>query len=83
MAFKNASTAAVLAAACLGASAQLQPVDASDPVAPLVNQLDLEKYKATIKGLTTFGDRRRQGEPAQKPRVERSHAGRSRGRRAR
>lgn len=31
---------------------------ANDPVAALVGQLDLEKYKATIKGLTTFGDRR-------------------------
>ena len=29
-----------------------------DPVAPLVSRLDLEKYKATIKGLTAFGDRR-------------------------
>jgi len=31
---------------------------ADDPVAILVKQLDLEKYKATIKGLTLFGDRR-------------------------
>jgi hypothetical protein len=30
----------------------------ADPVAALVSQLDLEKYKATIKGLTQFGDRR-------------------------
>jgi hypothetical protein len=29
-----------------------------DPVQSLVHQLDLEKYKATIKGLTQFGDRR-------------------------
>ena len=29
-----------------------------DPVATLVGGLDLEKYKATIKGLTQFGDRR-------------------------
>src|SRR5688572_14813340 len=29
-----------------------------DPVRTLVNRLDLEKYKATIKGLTQFGDRR-------------------------
>jgi hypothetical protein len=29
-----------------------------DPVAELVGRLDLEKYKATIKGLTQFGDRR-------------------------
>jgi len=31
---------------------------ADDPVRALVGQLDLEKYKATIKGLTQFGDRR-------------------------
>jgi hypothetical protein len=30
----------------------------ADPVAVLVKQLELEKYKATIKGLTKFGDRR-------------------------
>ena len=29
-----------------------------DPVAQLVGRLDLERYKATIKGLTRFGDRR-------------------------
>jgi hypothetical protein len=29
-----------------------------DPVKVLVGRLDLEKYKATIKGLTKFGDRR-------------------------
>jgi hypothetical protein len=36
------------------------PVSAqeADPVAALVDHLDLEKYKATIKGLTQFGDRR-------------------------
>jgi hypothetical protein len=33
-------------------------VDSTDPVAGLVAQLDLERYKATIKGLTQFGDRR-------------------------
>jgi hypothetical protein len=31
---------------------------ADDPVKMLVGRLDLEKYKATIKGLTQFGDRR-------------------------
>jgi ferredoxin-NADP reductase len=31
---------------------------ANDPVQTLVGRLDLEKYKATIKGLTQFGDRR-------------------------
>jgi hypothetical protein len=29
-----------------------------DPVQALVDRLDLERYKATIKGLTQFGDRR-------------------------
>jgi hypothetical protein len=33
-------------------------VDSTDPVALLVARLDLERYKATIKGLTQFGDRR-------------------------
>ncbi|HXI31214.1 MAG TPA: M20/M25/M40 family metallo-hydrolase [Vicinamibacterales bacterium] len=32
--------------------------EAPDPVKTLVERLDLEKYKATIKGLTQFGDRR-------------------------
>ena len=31
---------------------------AADPVSVLVGRLDLEKYKATVKGLTRFGDRR-------------------------
>jgi hypothetical protein len=31
---------------------------AADPISKLVGQLDLEKYKATIKSLTRFGDRR-------------------------
>src|SRR6185437_9301988 len=33
-------------------------VRANDPVAELVARLSLERYKATIKGLTRFGDRR-------------------------
>ena len=31
---------------------------ANDPIKTMVGQLDLEKYKAAIKGLTQFGDRR-------------------------
>src|SRR5262245_3599105 len=31
---------------------------ANDPVRVLVQRLDLERYKNTIKGLTQFGDRR-------------------------
>jgi peptidase M28-like protein len=34
------------------------PPPPDDPVRTLVGRLDLEKYKATIKGLTQFGDRR-------------------------
>jgi hypothetical protein len=36
--------------------AQIEP--AADPIATLVGRLDLERYKATVKGLTQFGDRR-------------------------
>src|SRR4051812_27620376 len=35
-----------------------QADSAVDPVQMLVGRLDLELYKATIKGLTQFGDRR-------------------------
>src|SRR5678809_817047 len=34
------------------------PPAAPDPVSILVGRLELEKYKATVKGLTQFGDRR-------------------------
>src|SRR5262245_55306103 len=37
-----------------GAPADTTP----DPIKELIARLDLEKYKATIKGLTQFGDRR-------------------------
>jgi len=33
-------------------------IDSTDPVALMVARLDLEKYKATLKGLTQFGDRK-------------------------
>jgi hypothetical protein len=39
-----------------GPQAQVDAAD--DPVKILVDRLDLEKYKATLKGLTQFGDRR-------------------------
>ena len=42
----------LIAAGTTGLSAQ------DDPVKVLVGRLDLQKYKATIKGLTQFGDRR-------------------------
>src|SRR6185436_17923980 len=38
--------------------AQRGAAAADDPVASLASRLDLERYKATIKGLTAFGDRR-------------------------
>src|SRR5438876_2807355 len=34
-----------------------QGIAADDPVRALVGRLDLERYKASIKGLTQFGDR--------------------------
>ncbi|HEV8266140.1 MAG TPA: M20/M25/M40 family metallo-hydrolase [Gemmatimonadales bacterium] len=40
------------------AQADSAPAPAPDPIAQLVARLDLEQYKATIKGLTQFGDRR-------------------------
>src|SRR5258706_10752284 len=38
--------------------AQADSAKAPDPIPQLVARLDLERYKATIKGLTQFGDRR-------------------------
>src|SRR5438552_1816346 len=40
------------------ATAQGDSATAPEPMAQLVARLDLERYKATIKGLTNFGDRR-------------------------
>jgi len=48
-------------AALLSGTAQAQaaaPDTAYNPVQTLVDRLDLEKYKGTIKGLAKFGDRR-------------------------
>ena len=42
---------------CLAIPAQAQIAPIDDPVKALVGRLDLEKYKAVIKGLTQFGDR--------------------------
>jgi hypothetical protein len=49
--------ALAMAASLPGALAQPAPPP-SDSVAVLVGRLDLARYKATIKGLTQFGDRR-------------------------
>src|SRR5467141_4067182 len=35
-----------------------QGIPTDDPARVLVGRLDLERYKATIKGLSAFGDRR-------------------------
>lgn len=52
--------AALVASLAPGAPAAAQGAvaDSADPIAFLVRQLDLERYKTTIKGLTQFGDRR-------------------------
>ena len=41
-----------------GTPSQAQADPSAGPIKALVGRLDLEKYKATIKGLTQFGDRR-------------------------
>src|SRR5438045_1061367 len=43
---------------CLPALAQPQARSETDPIRVLVKRLELARYKATIKGLTRFGDRR-------------------------
>jgi hypothetical protein len=42
----------------VAAQGNTTPPDSADPVREMVARLELEKYKATIKGLTQFGDRR-------------------------
>src|SRR3954463_7717127 len=52
---------AAAGAAGVWATSQPQPAPPAqeivDPVKAIVERLDFEKYKATIKGLTQFGDR--------------------------
>src|SRR5271167_5222180 len=59
---RHAALAALYLAATLGRAQQPAPdVTAKtppDPIVAMVGRLDLERYKATIKGLTQFGDRR-------------------------
>jgi hypothetical protein len=55
------STIAIPRAQIAPAQPQAQTANATaatDPIKKMVDRLDLEKYKATIKGLTQFGDRR-------------------------
>jgi hypothetical protein len=51
------SVALAFAVPAVHAQAPAAPA-AVDPISKLVGQLELEKYKATIKSLTRFGDRR-------------------------
>jgi hypothetical protein len=46
------------AVSCLSLAVSIPAFAQTDPVQTLVGRLDLEKYKATIKGLTQFGDRK-------------------------
>jgi peptidase M28-like protein len=46
------------AAAQRGETPPASATPADDPIKQLVGRLELEKYKATVKGLTQFGDRR-------------------------
>src|ERR1700677_4632377 len=50
--------AVICTALSTSAFAQTAPQTPTDPVRVMAQRLDLEKYKATIKGLTQFGDRR-------------------------
>jgi len=50
--------AVLLMLLALPAQSAVPPAVQADPVAVLVGRLELESYKATIKGLTQFGDRR-------------------------
>ncbi len=55
------ATVVTLAAQSAAPAPQAPPAPAfapDDPVKALVDQLELEKYKTTLKGLTQFGDRR-------------------------
>jgi hypothetical protein len=51
-------TAALTASMIFAATAIPALSAPADPIQEMVARLDLEKYKATIKGLTKFGDRR-------------------------
>jgi hypothetical protein len=53
----TAGLGGVLAAQSAAPQEQSTATDSSDAVKRIVDRLDLENYKATIKGLTQFGDR--------------------------
>ena len=52
------SLAVLTFATAISAQNTPAPADSVDPIRDMVARLELEKYKATIKGLTQFGDRR-------------------------
>src|SRR5215813_11792067 len=54
--FSSCAVAALLTPVLIAQRGANPPAD--DPIRTVVGRLDLEKYKATIKGLTQFGDRR-------------------------
>jgi peptidase M28-like protein len=62
---RSNAVAPVVLASCTLLAAFASPVHgqaaadtANDPIPTLVSRLELDKYKATVKGLTQFGDRR-------------------------
>ena len=56
---KSLSKIIILAAAvAMGVSSTYAQDDEDDPIQKLVSRLNLESYKAVIKGLAQFGDRR-------------------------
>jgi hypothetical protein len=52
------STLAAFSIVTVAGAQGTAPADSADPIREIVGRLDLERYKATIKGLTQFGDRR-------------------------
>jgi len=58
MSSKTTVVRAIALAVMFSTQAIAQTVAPPDSVQALVDRLDLGKYKATIKGLTQFGDRR-------------------------
>jgi hypothetical protein len=58
MRLKTRALGALSGAIVAVTSTQAQVPVVPDPIQTLVERLDLERYKATIKGLTQFGDRR-------------------------
>lgn len=47
-----------LVVSCLNITCCIPSLAQTDPIKTLVGRLDLANYKATIKGLTQFGDRK-------------------------